>query len=108
MRKQNNTRGRYLHKTTRPRAKQMIACCALTATLFCGSLAAQTPQRDTVRTLDEVIIRDARVSNKAPLTTSTIGRDELDDARGSVSLPYMLEAQPSVVASGEKLKPSRG
>ena len=86
MRKQNNTCGRYQSKATRPRAKQMIACCALTATLFCGSLAAQTPQRDTVRTLDEVIIRDARVSNKA---------------RGSVSLPYMLEAQPSVVASGE-------
>ena len=101
MRKQNNTRGRYLHKTTRPCAKQMIACCALTATLFCGSLAAQTPQRDTVRTLDEVIIRDARVSNKAPLTTSTVDRGELDDARGNVSLPYMLETQPSVVASGE-------
>ena len=101
MNKQNNTCGRYHFKATSSRAKQMMACCALTATLFCGNLAAQTPQRDTVRTLDEVIIRDARVSNKAPLTTSTVDRGELDDARGNVSLPYMLETQPSVVASGE-------
>jgi len=108
MKQQNMTRGRYQFKATRPRARQMIACCALTATLFGGSLAAQMPQKtsaqtvgDSTRTLDEIIIRDVRVSNKAPLTTSTINAAELQEARGSVSIPYMLETQPSVVASGE-------
>lgn len=108
MKKQNLSCGRYLSKTTSSSAKQMIACVALTATLLSGSLAAQTPQQtsartpgDTVRILDEVMIQDVRVSNKAPLTTSTVTADELQEARGSVSIPYMLETQPSVVASGE-------
>ena len=101
MKKQNNTCGRYLFKATSPRAKQMIACCALTATLFCGSLAAQTPQRDTVRTLDEVIIRDVRANNKTPLTTTTIDRRTLEENKIASALPYMLELEPSVVTSSE-------
>ena len=107
MKKHNFIRGRYQQKATRPSARQMIACCALTATLFGGALCAQNPQTsartpgDSVRTLDEVIVRDVRVSNKTPLTTSTVNADELQEARSSVSIPYMLETQPSVVASGE-------
>ena len=103
MKKQNITRGRYHFMATRPRARQLIACCALTFLTFnfqLSPLKAQTPV-DSTRTLDEVIIHDVRVSNKAPLTTTTINADELQEARGSVSIPYMLETQPSVVASGE-------
>ena len=108
MYKQNKPCGRYPHMTTSPRGKQMIACLALTATLFGGSLAAQNPQRtsaqtpgDSTRTLDEVMIQDVRVSNKTPLTTSTLNRAELQEARSEVSIPFMLETQPSVVSSGE-------
>lgn len=92
--------GRYQYRATRPNAKQMIACCALSATLLCG-ISANAQSRDTTRTLDEVIVQDVRVSNKAPLTTTTVTADQLQDARGSVSIPYILETQPSVVASGE-------
>ncbi len=58
---------------------------------------------DTLRTsrLQAVTISDTRVSNKAPLTTTTVNHDALQDERGNVSLPFMLETQPSVVASGE-------
>jgi iron complex outermembrane receptor protein len=42
-----------------------------------------------------------RVSNKAPLTTTTVSAEELQQARGNVSIPFMLETQPSLVASGE-------
>lgn len=97
--KHNNSRGRYhFFMATRNGSRQLIACLAASAIMFAPSaLKAQ----DTVRHLDEVMIQDARVSNTAPLTTNTVSRDELDDARTSVSLPFMLETQPSVVAAGE-------
>ncbi len=93
--------GRYLIvKATSISRKQMIACCVLaTTTLFGVNVSAQT--QDSIRKLDEVIIQDVRVSNKAPLTTSTVNSEELQEARTAVSLPYILETQPSVVAASE-------
>ena len=92
--------GRYLiSQATRISRKQMIACCVLALTFNLSPLTSHA--QDTVRRLDEVIIQDVRVSNKAPLTTSTLDRQELDDARTEVAIPYMIETQPSVVASGE-------
>lgn len=104
MYKQNKPCGRYPHMTTSPRGKQMIACLALTATLFGGSLAAQTPQKtsaDSTRTLEEVIISASRADNKTPLTTTTLDRQELEENKIALSLPYMLEMEPSVVTSSE-------
>ena len=93
--------GRYLiNMATRISRRQMIACCVLALSSFFGTNASAQTQ-DTVRKLDEVIIQDARVSNKTPLTTSTMNREQLDEARTELSVPYMLETQPSVVASGE-------
>ena len=95
-----NSCGRYrFFEATRISRRQMIACCALVFSIF--TIQSSISAQDTVRTLDEVMIQDTRVSNKAPLTTSTVNRAELGDARGSVALPFMLETQPSVVASGE-------
>ena len=99
--KHNISCGRYrFFEATSISRRQMIACLVLGTSLFTfntNSLKAQ----DTVRRLDEVIIQDARVSNKTPLTTSDLDRRELDEARASISLPFMIETQPSVVASGE-------
>ena len=99
--KHNISCGRYrFFEATSISRRQMIACLVLGTSLFTfntNSLKAQ----DTVRRLDEVIIQDARVSNKTPLTTSTMTREQLDEARTELSVPYMLETQPSVVASGE-------
>ncbi len=93
--------GRYLiYKATRISRKQMIACCVLSLSTFTSHFSPLRAQ-DTVRRLDEVLIQDVRVSNKTPLTTSTLDQKELDDARSNVSMPYMLETQTSVVASGE-------
>lgn len=92
--------GRYQEQATRFGAKQMIACCAFSVVLL-GGATAHAQSRDTVRTLDEVMVRDVQVSNKAPLTTTTVTAEALEEARGSVSIPYMLETQPSVIASGE-------
>ncbi len=92
--------GRYLiYQATRISRKQMIACCALAFTFHFSPFTSNA--QDTVRRLDEVIIQDVRVNNKTPLTTSTLDLKELDDARASISMPYMLETQTSVVASGE-------
>lgn len=89
----------------------MIACAAFVFTasfLFTPSASAQmvvggtgANVRDSVRRLDEVIIQDVRVSNTAPLTTDNVSREQLKEARVAVSIPFMLETQPSVVASGE-------
>lgn len=100
MYKQNNTCGRYLSLTTSSRAKQLIACCALSVSLF-GVANAQTPQRDSVKTLEEVIIRDVRADNKTPLTTTTLDRRTLEENKIASALPYMLEFEPSVVTSSE-------
>ena len=100
MLKHNNTCGRYLSLTTSSRAKQLIACCALSISLF-GVANAQTPQRDSVKTLEEVIIRDVRADNKTPLTTTTLDRRTLEENKIASALPYMLELEPSVVTSSE-------
>ena len=78
-----------------------------TAVVFCATshlTYGQTPEvRDSakVQRLQTVIISDSRVSNKIPLTTSTVDKDDLLESRGNVNIPYMLETLPSVVASGE-------
>ena len=93
--------GRYLlHQATRISRRQMIACCVLALSTFNFHLTTVKAQ-DTVRKLDEVIIQDVRVSNKTPLTTSTVSREALDESRAAVSIPYQLETQTSVVASSE-------
>ena len=96
-----NSCGRYLlNQATRISRRQMIACCVLAFSIFNSHFSTLNAQ-DTVRTLDEIMIQDVRVSNKTPLTTSTMNREQLDEARTELSVPYMLETQPSVVASGE-------
>ena len=99
--KHNINCGRYrLLRATRISRRQMIACLALTFTLHLSPFTV-TAQDTTARRLDEVMIQDVRVNNKTPLTTSTLDQKELDEARASISMPYMLETQTSVVASGE-------
>lgn len=82
-------------------SKMLCAAVAVIATTQISY--GQTDKRDTVQVqrLDRVIITDSRVSNKAPLTTSTLNREELDEEKIAISLPYMLETQPSVVTSSE-------
>lgn len=60
--------------------------------------------QDTVRVLDEVIIQDSRVSNSTPLTIKNLDKEQLDEAKTEMSVPYMLETQTSVVVSGENGK----
>ena len=97
-----NSCGRYrFFEATRISRKQMIACCAVLVFSFSSQLSGHAQTKDTVRRLDEVIISSSRADNKTPLTTSTLDRQVLDDTRASVSIPYQLETQTSVVASGE-------
>ena len=92
--------GRYLlHQATRISRRQMIACLVFGISIF--NFQFSISAQDTVRKLDEVIIQDVRVSNKTPLTTSTVSREALDESRAAVSIPYQLETQTSEVASSE-------
>ena len=98
------TCGRYLLvKVTRFSGKQMIACCALLFSFSYLAEAQRVPEdgRDSVRALDAIIVNDVKVSNKTPLTTSTMNRDVLQEARSEVTIPYMIETLPSVVTTGE-------
>ncbi len=96
-----NSCGRYrLFEATRTSRRQMIACCALAiSTLFGAGIQAQTT--DTVRKLDEVMIQDVRVSNKAPLTTSSMSREALQENKFSPAMPDVVEMEPSVVVTAE-------
>ena len=86
-------------------AMRSLSRVVAVATLFSfqfNEVCAQT--QDTVRTLDEVLIKDSRASERSPFTTSNLTREQLDDAKSEVSIPFMLELQPSVVVSGENGK----
>lgn len=101
MKKNRNSNGRYLiHKAIRISRKQMIACCALALSTFNFQLSTLRAQ-DTVKRLEEVVISTSRADNKTPLTTTTIDRNELQENKISISLPYMMELQPSVVVYSE-------
>ena len=70
------------------------------------SARAQEPVRntDTVKVLNEVLINDSRVGERSPFTTSNLDRKQLDETKTELSIPFMLELQPSVVVSGENGK----
>ena len=75
------------------------------ATLFSFQFSTIEAQaQDTVRTLNEVLIKDSRAGEKSPFTTSNLDRQQLEEAKTEVSIPFMLELQPSVVVSGENGK----
>lgn len=61
-------------------------------------------QQDSVKHLEEVQVRGVRVDNTTPLTNSSMNREEIADCRTETSLPYVIELQPSVVATGENGK----
>src|SRR5574344_338062 len=73
--------------------------------LLASAATAQSPKngaKDTTNhLLEEVIISASRADNKTPLTTTTMSRRQLDENKIDKSVPYMLELQPSVVATGE-------
>ena len=76
------------------------------ATMFASSLFAQHQVSingqipDTLQ-LNEVVINASRADGKTPLTTSEMGRQQLEEIRILPSLPYQIELEPSVVVSGE-------
>ena len=86
--------------------------CALskvlcTAVALCATMqltyGQNTKVRDSVqvRKLESIVISGSRADNKTPLTTTTLNRQQLDEDKISVSLPYMLELEPSVVTTSE-------
>lgn len=72
----------------------------------CSSAMAQQPAqtKDTVKVLNEVLIKDSRVGEKSPFTTSNLDKKQIAETKTEISIPYMLELQPSVVVSGENGK----
>lgn len=86
--------------------RAVAAVATIVSTTFSLSAQAQNKQdkRDTVHVLEEVIVRDSRVNASTPMTTSTISRDEISDRKGEISVPYVLELQPSVVVESEQGK----
>lgn len=56
---------------------------------------------EQVKKLESIVISGSRAGSKTPLTTTTLNRQQLEEEKLSVSVPYMLELQPSVVVTGE-------
>lgn len=83
-------------------SKLLCTAVAMCATMqFTYGQTGKARDSVQVQKLQKVIISDSRVSNKTPLTTSTVDKEALQESRGNVSIPYMLETLPSVVATGE-------
>ena len=99
MKKTDNSHGRYRYKAIQTNRRRTKVCVMLIfAAILCPvpTLRAQ----DTVRKLAEVQIA-GRADAKTPLTTTTLDQQALEESKIALSLPYMLELQPSVVVSGE-------
>ena len=99
MKHTSNSCGRYRFLATSISRKQMIACLTLGISIF--NFQFSISAQDTVRKLDEVIISSSRADNKTPLTTSTLDHQALEEQKIAISMPYMLELEPSVVVTGE-------
>ena len=78
-----------------------IAPGAVLFLLVILSNGALRAQNDTVRTLDEVLVRDARAGEHSPFAATTLSRQQLEESKAEVSIPFIVELQPSVVVSGE-------
>ncbi len=66
-----------------------------------GGMQPLFAQGDSLRFLNEVSINSSRAGTDAPLSTSLLDKEQLEERRSESSIPYMVELQPSVVASGE-------
>ena len=82
-------------------ALSKMLCTAAVMFAATTTTYGQTEKRDTVmvRQLEKIVISNSRADNKTPLTTTTISRDQLTDAKIAVSMPYMMELEPSVVVT---------
>ncbi len=99
MKKHTRSSGRYRKKmATQKKRKRMPLGLASLFLVF--GLQLPILAQDTVKTLPEVNVT-GRADAKTPMTTTTLNQQELDEAKIALSLPYMLELQPSVVVSGE-------
>ena len=96
---------KQMNKKTKLLSLRAVAIVATIVSIsFSFSVQAQNKQ-DSVRVLEEVIVQDSRVdASKTPITTSTMGRDDLSERKGEISVPYVLELQPSVVVESEQGK----
>ena len=74
-----------------------------TAVAAGGGVFGQTDSARVAKraTLSSVQVSSARASAETPLTVSNLDRERIADNRTDASLPYIIEMQPSVVASGE-------
>ena len=74
-----------------------LALTALTA----GTVAAQDIYGDRQERLDSVVVSSSRAGKDTPVTYTTVGKEELQVANPSFSLPMALGLQPSVVTWNE-------
>ena len=94
-------------------ARREMRCAAMWSKVLCttammiaatGISYGQTDKvRDSIKVqqLEKVVISSIRADNKTPLTTTTLDKQKLDEQKVAVSLPYMLEMEPSVVTTSE-------
>lgn len=77
----------------------------LASVLALSALPAVAQQGDTSsvqrRTLKEVSINTGRASQQTPITTSNMNQRQISDNKTDISIPYILNTLPSVVAEGE-------
>lgn len=74
------------------------------AAMLTGGVMAQQPDTTNVRvakTLEEVTINGARATQTQPMTTSVMSQQEINENKTAISIPYLLNLQPGVVAEGE-------
>ena len=74
-----------------------LALAALTA----GTVAAQDYYGERKERLDSVVVSASRAGEDTPVTFTTVGKEELQAANPSFSLPMALQLQPSVVTWNE-------
>lgn len=94
-----------MEKQRLPKGRRTVmAALAATGIMTSLSAMAQQPVADTtMRTtrLETVVVSTSRASELDPLTTSNLNQRQISDNKMNISMPYLLNLQPSVVAEGE-------
>lgn len=97
-------------KLTDKKHKRTTLLVLAATTLLSLPAAAQTTDTTSrtrnvrIITLNEVQISTSRGTQTTPLATSIVNKKQIADNKTDASLPYIIELEPSIVASGENGK----
>ncbi|MXN92859.1 TonB-dependent receptor [Flavobacterium sp. Sd200] len=81
--------------------RRLGAKTLLTSFIGFTAYAQQPPAKDSINTLDEVLVQAVRVNSNTPVTFSNVSKEELAPRNLGQDIPILLNYLPSVVTTSD-------